>query len=583
MKEEEMAAAAAAAAAAEAAALGWSAQQTRILTANGKANEYYTSQRGFTFDETELPHHHLLRCRQRRQRQYYGSKEKKKKKEDVDDDDNADDSGCCNETHVMFRKWAAAAMQQQLHQQQHSSLPFSIVGAWKRTMFYNSEMDLSSEQRTSTDATETVYNIQTNTLFVDLRLPMAMRQILHEQLQQSNSNNRIITLNDLNAHQLRLYARQHVFAGFTRIQSISSEDQQNTTTTTTTTTTSAVTTTATAVVDAKLLCTRHHCIDWNFVGTPRARPNKWWVEPIVLENGTNSAWNEWAYATTYQGQHYYCERWERLQHLPNVVFVTDNSAATARSSSSANIAHVDDMDHHESSTTQRLVDNLVLALRKLPRTSTTRGDDEQDEKQGEHDDGVIVCVGSHFNYCFYTQPTTTMKDGSNHDNTKFSSLVDLVDDAVARGDLDYARAWLGRIQAGHGYITTTTTTTTAGSGGGWKVNAAIPQWHEEEEQQQQADGGGGLGSKKQSPLWQSRDEIKVVAVGAAAAAATSTSAMMMMNNHDDDSSTATIRSWTNDYCVSWKGELWEVLECSLTTQTQLETILWLGLNTSSRL
>jgi hypothetical protein len=56
------------------------------------------------------------------------------------------------------------------------------------------------------------------------------------------------------------------------------------------------------------VCTRHHCIDWNYVGTPRPRPNKWWVEM----HPDKDIWKEWAYATDDHGQHYYMERWERL-------------------------------------------------------------------------------------------------------------------------------------------------------------------------------------------------------------------------------------------------------------------------------
>ena len=123
------------------------------------------------------------------------------------------------------------------------------------------------------------------------------------------------------------------------------------------------------------VCTRHHCIDWNFVGTPRNRPNKWWVETF----GPNR-WKEWAYATDQHGQHYYCEHWERL---PN--------------------------------------NNILGNVRPVVGLRRTSGDR----------DGVIAIVGDYFNCCF-GRPGELIRDPS-------TSLVNMVDDAVEQGDLDLAR------------------------------------------------------------------------------------------------------------------------------------------------
>lgn len=57
------------------------------------------------------------------------------------------------------------------------------------------------------------------------------------------------------------------------------------------------------------VCTRFHCIDWNFVGVPRPLPNKWWVEMAQ----DKQKWKEWVYATNEDGQYYYCEHWQRLE------------------------------------------------------------------------------------------------------------------------------------------------------------------------------------------------------------------------------------------------------------------------------
>ena len=227
--------------------LAWSHKQGRILTANGKALELYTEQRGFPFEKDELPHYHLAG----------------------------------GNTHQVFHSWLP--------------IPSSpICGAWKRTLFYGT-------WEHSTEDDEIVYNVQTNSLFIDLRIPTTRQQVLPENC---------TSLASLTDKELRLYARQHVFGGFSKITKERNRE----------------------------VCTRHHCVDWNYVGTPRPRPNKWWIEM----HPDNNVWKEWAYATDDYGQQYYMERWERLE----------GGAAEQR-----------------------------LALRK---------------KEGV--DGILVVVGDHFNY-----------------------------------------------------------------------------------------------------------------------------------------------------------------------------------------
>lgn len=41
-----------------------------------------------------------------------------------------------------------------------------------------------------------------------------------------------------------------------------------------------------------MVATRHHAIDWNYVGKPRPRPNKWRVE---MGPG-GDIWKEWGFA-----------------------------------------------------------------------------------------------------------------------------------------------------------------------------------------------------------------------------------------------------------------------------------------------
>ena len=128
--------------------------------------------------------------------------------------------------------------------------------------------------------------------------------------------------------QVRLLARQHAFGGYARFGHASASGE--------------------------LVCTRHHAIDWNFVGHARPRPNKWRVRATpahvraamdgagassgagrgeaadedgggvargsweAAERGSGAArgavddWQELAFADNDCGQPYYHERWSRL-------------------------------------------------------------------------------------------------------------------------------------------------------------------------------------------------------------------------------------------------------------------------------
>ena len=56
-------------------------------------------------------------------------------------------------------------------------------------------------------------------------------------------------------------------------------------------------------------------IDWNLLGVPRPRPNKWLAEASeVLPGGEPGdevvqQWREWSYARRAHGQSYYMEQW----------------------------------------------------------------------------------------------------------------------------------------------------------------------------------------------------------------------------------------------------------------------------------
>ena len=197
--------------------LGWSNKQSRILTADGLADTFFTLERGFSFIPQDIPHYHLQH----------------------------------SDTRLLFREWSL------------DQVSNPICGAWNRALF------MGGFEHSSSD-TELVYNVQTNSLFVDLRIPTSRCLVLPPDC---------TSLASLSDDELRCFARQHVFGGYSRITT-----EQH-----------------------RPVCTRHHCIDWNYVGVSRSRPNKWWIEI----NSSRNVWKEWAYAKDDLGQHYYMERWER--------------------------------------------------------------------------------------------------------------------------------------------------------------------------------------------------------------------------------------------------------------------------------
>lgn len=306
--------------------LNWSSKQVSLLTCSFQAESYYTEDNGYPFRPEELPHHLLNR----------------------------------RLTVSQFQAW----------RQDQASSP--IVGAWKRPLFY-SAFDHSSQEE------ESVFNVQTNTLFVDLRIPTSRNPLI-----QSLRARNVKSWEGLDREELRLMARQHVFAGFSRVQETKNASDR-----------SIVLPTQNKDPPYPHFCTRHHCMDWNYIGGPgRSRPNKWWIE---LSPSSPNVWKEWAYATDPAGQHYYCERWERLPG-------SDSSAP-------------------------------IVALRRVFR-----------EEDGENRDGIIVVVGNHFNYCIQVLPhTATSVTGS--------SFIERVDNALDKEDDVYAaRNLLCRLQAGHGHI-----------------------------------------------------------------------------------------------------------------------------------
>jgi hypothetical protein len=107
--------------------LEWTAKQGYMLTGGGRAEEYFISERGFPYVERDLPHYHLGR----------------------------------KETHSIFSKWCKLKD------------PCSLIaGVWDRPLF-------TGGWKHSTNEDETVFNIQTHNLFIDMRIPKTRSKALH--------------------------------------------------------------------------------------------------------------------------------------------------------------------------------------------------------------------------------------------------------------------------------------------------------------------------------------------------------------------------------------------------------------------
>ncbi|GKY98499.1 hypothetical protein MPSEU_000807000 [Mayamaea pseudoterrestris] len=338
--------------------LDWSDKQRRILTANCQAESYFHPDRGFEFDESDLPHFLLTN-------------------EAIDN-------------RQVFTDWKTKGCKSSL-----------IAGAWTRVLFHGG-WEFTSH------ADEHTYNLQTETLFIDLRIPKTRRDIF-SLLADGDKSRPICSVHDLDAQALRYYARQHVFAGFSKLTRHDSKAHY------------------------PWSCTRHHVMDWNYVGMPRTRPNKWWIEmkPHADGEAAADAWKEWAFATDSAGQHYYCEQWERRKSL--------------------NLRNNNEGDEDKGEVDRPMM--LALRMKQNPQNK----------------DGILIVVGNEFNYCLSQRPINSNQDAAH------ASLVALVDDAVTRGDLDAARQWLGSMQGGHGHVHTSQDNPTHNS---WTIDAAIEFWKE---------------------------------------------------------------------------------------------------------
>ena len=216
--------------------LGWSAKQGSILTGGGSLLEH--SQPGRDFVESDLPHYYLQQRTTRQQ----------------------------------FATWLA-----------DDRRSHAVVGCWSRPLFAGGWHEDSDRE---TDA----YNLQTPSLFVDLRFPVLRPT---EALLEGGC----ACTADCSPEQLRLLARQHCFAGYTLPEPPLS-------------TPAAAAAAVSSSSSKSPLFTRHHIIDWNFHPSfPRSRPNRWFVQ----RSPDGQCFKEHSSARDADGVPVYFERWARRQ------------------------------------------------------------------------------------------------------------------------------------------------------------------------------------------------------------------------------------------------------------------------------
>eukprot|EP00961_Rhodomonas_salina_P282104 3811944-Rhodomonas_salina.1 len=177
--------------------MDWSQQQGHILTGGGKIEEYFNPPL-FPWQKEELPHYHKVN----------------------------------GGTRTVFEQWKKEGKETTL-----------VAGAWCRPLFVGGWHHSDAH-------TERTFNLQTPTIFIDLRIPRV----------DFPGHQSLSSMSDT---ELSLFARRHCFAGYSvvndgaRFQTCVSPGC------------------AGPWNDANPpVCVRHHAIDWNFTGKMRPRPNK---------------------------------------------------------------------------------------------------------------------------------------------------------------------------------------------------------------------------------------------------------------------------------------------------------------------
>jgi hypothetical protein len=442
--------------------LDWSDKQRRILTACDNADRYYTPERGFPFLTEELPHFYLQLqlADPSPQSPSQQSQCNNITENNVRSHDNNNDDSCFQSTYEAFETW----------QKQDYSIELPIMGIWKRPLFFG------GFEHTTDPIDELVYNIQSNTLFIDIRIPVHTRNYLfgregsrykttiRSTCDQNDPSVMIKSIDDMNIQQLRYYARQHIFAGYTRFfrtKNVANDDDGCRKNLAMDDTVVIATDESTQNNQRKVIghpmkrfdqhCVRHHCIDWNYVGSGRIRPNKWWIELLKTTTSnvtSNDYWKEYSYSTDDYGQYYYMEHWERIRE--------------------------DIMHENYNADKPDTKEGIRLVLRMKPRKSNNGAMVDRD--------GIIILIDNHFNYCLSSGIKQLIHEKENHCTYhSVSSKVNLIDTALQHNDISTAKKWLGCIQGGYGYryddhhphIHSSATKN------GWNLKTCIEFWKEE--------------------------------------------------------------------------------------------------------
>jgi hypothetical protein len=162
-------------------------------------------------------------------------------------------------SHKTFHAWIRA------NRRSHN-----IVGCWSRPLFCGGWQESTTQD---TDA----YNLQTPSIFIDMRFPTA---------RPTDHLRTFTSLDQCSAYELEILARQHCFSGYSlpdRFQPLDGNIMGE-------------------------VFTRHHVIDWNYHPFfPRPRPNRWWVE---VEEDFSSFKEHSAFRDNFNVPVYF-ERWQR--------------------------------------------------------------------------------------------------------------------------------------------------------------------------------------------------------------------------------------------------------------------------------
>eukprot|EP01038_Epipyxis_sp_PR26KG_P010087 gene10087-13554_t len=179
--------------------------------------------------------------------------------------------------HYWIRHGSKIAREKFIQWKSQNLVSLSIVGSWSRPLFSGGWME-------STDTDTLAYNLQTPSVFIDMRFPASL---LFNLLSKQGS------LNNCSNFELRLLSRQHCFAGYSFPTTSNNMS----------------------------IFTRHHIIDWNFHPLfPRNRPNQWFIQlqplsPLPKAELNNTAPQSFKEYSTVRDEHnipIYFERWQRI-------------------------------------------------------------------------------------------------------------------------------------------------------------------------------------------------------------------------------------------------------------------------------